>query len=152
MAEILSRQATDIAARKKLHPNTAGCETTVIAVTPAAAAWANGDTFATGVRIPKGSRFTTASTVSHGAMGASVVMDLGIRNFDTKTVIDADGLAASLSVASAGRSAANSGALIAGGVDSVTTEDVEVYATLSGATPTANAQFRLEIRYISLGC
>jgi hypothetical protein len=80
-------------------------------------------------------------------MAASVVLAVGIRDA-SGTEIDADGICASVSVASAGRTAINNGALVAAGVEYITTVPCEVYATLSGATPTANAQIRIEVEYV----
>jgi hypothetical protein len=153
MPEIVSRQVTALTGTAtspgKMRPSDAGGRVrTVVVTSPATAAWANGDTIASGFKLPIGTRFLASSFVSNAAMGASVVLDVGIRNFDTKVAIDADGIAAALSVASAGRSALNSGALVAAGAESRTTEISEVYATLSGATPTANAQIRIEVQYV----
>lgn len=150
MAEFNSRQAALIAAGSKTLSNSLGKLRTLVITTPATAAWAQNDTFASGIRLPKGVRFLASSFVSHEAFGASVTLDVGIRNFDgAKTVIDADGIAASVAISSAGRSALNNGALVAAGVESVTTAETEVYATFTGANPTDNAQLRIEIHYLS---
>jgi hypothetical protein len=149
MAEFNSRQAALIAAGSKALSTSAGKKRTVVITSPATAAWAQNDTIASGVRIPKGARFTCGSFVSNEAMGASVTLDVGLRNFDTKVAVDADGIGAAVAVSSAGRSAVNNGALVAAGVESVTTVDTEVYATLTAANPTDNAQFRIEVEYIT---
>lgn len=148
MAEFNSRQAAKIAAGTKLLPSEGSSKVkTVIMTTPATAAWAQNDTIVSGVRIPAGARFLASSIVSHEAFTTSVTLEVGIRNWVTKAVIDADGIAAAVSIASAGRTAINNGALVAAGVDSVTTVDCEVYCTLTGANPTDNAQLRLEVNY-----
>ena len=149
MAEILSRQATLIAAGSKTMSNAVGKLRVLVITSPAVAAWAQNDTFASGIRLPKGVRFLASSYASHGALAASVTLDVGIRNFDTKAVIDDDGIAAAVSVAAAGRTLLNNGVWVADGAESLTTQDVEVHATLEGANPTDNIGLRLEIHYLS---
>jgi hypothetical protein len=153
MPEFASRQVTALAGSAtspgKMRPSDAGGRVrTVVITSPATAAWAQNDTIGSGFKLPIGSRFLSASFVSHEAMGSSVTMDVGIRNFDSKVAIDADGIAAAVSVASAGRTSLNNGALVAAGVEYRTTEVAEVYATLTGANPTDNAQFRIEVHYV----
>jgi len=151
MPEINSRQKTAIAAGQKVLHSVHGTPKCLVFTSPAAAAWAQNDTFASGQRIPAGSRLLANSIVSHGAMAASVTVDVGLRNFVTGVAIDADGIAADVSVAAAGRTALNNGALVAAGVDSVTTEDAEVYVTIEGANPTDDIQMRFEIWYLPPG-
>lgn len=149
MAEITSRQAAKVAARTKMSPNEAYGKKRVIVITsPATAAWAQNDTIASPVLLPVGTRFTCNSFASHAAMGTSVTLDVGIRDVDG-TAIDADGIAAAVSVASAGRTAINNGALVKDGAEYVTTEPCYLYATLGGAAPTANAQIRLEVEVVT---
>ena len=87
------------------------------------------------------------------AMGAGVLLSVGIRNFYTKGAIPSggggSGIAAAVDVAAAGVKALTPGTLVATGVDYVTTEDAEIYATLGGAAATANAQIRIEVDYIT---
>lgn len=149
MAEFNSRQAALVAAGSKTLSNSVGKLRTLVITTPATAAWAQNDTLASGIRLPKGVRFLASSFVSHEAFGASVTLDVGIRNFDTKVAIDADGIASAVAISSAGRSALNNGALVAAGVESLTTADTEVYATFIAANPTDNAQLRIEVHYLS---
>lgn len=149
MAEINSRQAALIAANSKALSNSVGKKRTLIITSPAVAAWAQNDTVASGIRIQKGARFLASSKGSMAAMGAGVTLGVGIRDFATKAVINATGIASAVDVAAAGRVDLNNGALVAAGVEYVALQDVEVYATLGGAAPTANAQFRLEIDYIT---
>lgn len=150
MAEISSRQYTNSTAtpRVKNKPADYGKILVAVATTPAAAAWAQNDTFRTGIRIPRGSRILRSSKVYHGAFGASVTMDVGVRDFDAGTVIDADGLAAALNVAAAGVKDINGGALLVGADGYITTADVEVYATLAGANPTDDIQAEFEIHFV----
>lgn len=149
MAELNSRQKTAIAAGTKILPSVDGKVRCLVFSSPAVAAWAQNDTFASGMKLPKGSRILPTSYVSHGAMAASVTIDVGLRGFTSGTVIDADGIAVDVDVSAAGRTILNNGALVAAGVDSVTTEDAEVYVTIEGANPTDNIQMCFYIHYMS---
>lgn len=150
MPEFNSRQAAKIAAGTKLSPGeSGGVVRSVVLTSPAVAAWAQNDTLASGEPIPIGSRFLSMSYISHEAFGSSVTIDVGIRNFATKVAIDADGIAADVAIASAGRTLLNNGALVAAGVESLTTVVSEVYATFEAANPTDNAQCRIEVFYLS---
>ena len=148
MAEITSRQVTARVLPGRAEPSQEGGKVRKVFITsPASVTWADGDTIGSGKILPAGVRFTAGSIASHAAMAASVVLAVGIRDA-SGTEIDADGICASVSVASAGRTAINNGALVAAGVEYITTVPCEVYATLSGATPTANAQIRIEVEYV----
>ena len=148
MAEITSKQVTARVLPGRAEPSKEGGKVRKVFITsPDSVTWANGDTIGSGKILPAGVRFTAGSIASHAAMAASVVLDVGIRDA-SGTAIDADGICASVSVASAGRTAINNGALVAAGVEYITTVPCEVYATLSGATPTANAQIRIEVEYV----
>ena len=148
MAEIVSKQVTARVLPGRAEPSQEGGKVRKVFITsPDSVTWANGDTIASGKILPAGVRFTAGSIASHAAMASSVVLAVGIRDA-SGTEIDADGICASVSVASAGRTAINNGALVAAGVEYITTVPCEVYATLSGATPTANAQIRIEVEYV----
>ncbi len=148
MAEITSRQVTARVLPGRAEPSQEGGKVRKVFITsPASVTWADGDTIGSGKILPAGVRFTAGSIASHAAMASSVVLAVGIRDA-SGTEIDADGICASVSVASAGRTALNNGALVAAGVEYITTVPCEVYATLSGATPTANAQIRIEVEYV----
>jgi hypothetical protein len=153
MPEFNSRAAALIAAGSKALNTTHGKKRTAVIVSPAVAAWAANDTLAGGILIPKGSRFCASNFVSSAAMGAGVLLSVGIRNFYTKGAIPSggggSGIAAAVDVAAAGVKALTPGTLVATGVDYVTTEDAEIYATLGGAAATANAQIRIEVDYIT---
>lgn len=149
MAEIVSRQAAKVAAGTKMNPNEAYGKKRVLVITsPAVAAWAQNDTIASPVLLPVGTRFGIGSNASHGALGASVTLDLGTRDVNG-TVIDADGIAAAVAVATATRTALNNGAFVAAGVEYVTTVPCYVYATLTGANPTDDIQLRIEVEVIT---
>lgn len=154
MTEIVSRQVSTLTGTAttsgKVSPASGYGRRRVIVITsPATATYAATDTIGSGIRLPVGTRFLSGSHVSHEALGAGITMNIGIRNFDTKAVIDSDGIGAAISVAAAGVSAANNGALVAAGVESLTTVPTEVYATLMGGTPTADAQFRIEVEVVA---
>lgn len=149
MAEFNSRQITALAATPKVkaNPYDHGTIKCLIATTPAAAAWAQNDTFVIGT-IPKGSRILRSGMLYHGAWTTSVTMDIGVRGTDG-TVIDADGLAAALNVAAAGEKEINGGALLRQAGGYITTADVVVYATAAGANPTDDSQAEFEIHYLA---
>lgn len=150
MPEFNSRQKTALTGtpKVKISPTDHGRVEVQVATTPAVAAWAQNDTFSTGIRIPKGSRILRSGRVSHGAFGASVTMSVGLRNADAGTVIAAAGLASALDVAAAGVKELDGGTLVASGVAYTTDQDVEVYATLAGANPTDNIQAEIEVHYL----
>lgn len=150
MAEINSRQAAAIAANKKLLPaRIGGKKRTIIIQTPATHALANGDTIASGVRLPVGTRFLADSFVSRAALGAGVTLGIGLRNFKTKEVLSATGIASAIDVSAAGNTAANNGAYVAAGVDYVTQVETELYLVIGGANPTASAQIRAEVSILN---
>ena len=151
MAEINSRQKTAIAAGDKVDHTVQGTAKCLVFTSPATAAWAQNDTFASGLRIPAGSRILSKCALICGALGASVTADLGLRNFLTGAEVDLDGIAANVAVASAGVYAMNNGALVASGIDSVTTVDTEPVVTLEGANPTDDIQIRVEVWYLPPG-
>lgn len=147
MAEFDSRQKTNLANRIKVPPTDYGKVQVAVATTPATAAWAQNDTWGTGIRIPAGSRILRSGRLSHGIFGASVTAHVGIRALDG-TVIDVDGIAASLDVAAAGVKELDGGSLFAAGVAYTTTQEAEVYVTLLSANPTDNAQAEVEIHWL----
>ena len=143
MAEFDSRQlaALEGSPKVKASPFDHGRISVAVATTPAVAAWAQNDTWNTGIVIPKGSRILRSGRLSHGIFGASVTMSVGIRATDSAgTVIDVD---------AAGVKELDGGSLFAAGVAYTTTQDSEVYCTLLAANPTDNAQAEVEIHYIA---
>lgn len=146
MAEVVSKQAAKIAAGTKLTGADVGFPRVVVFTSPDTVTWADGDTLGSGIRLPIGTRILANGYASFADMGTSIVLNVGLRNASTLVAVDADGIAASVDVATAAaRSILNSGALVAAGVEYVTTVETEIYATLSGGTPTANAQIRIEV-------
>ena len=149
MAEFDSRQLANLEASPKVKapPSDYGKLMVACATTPATAAWAQNDTWSTGIIIPKGSRILRSGRCSHSAWGASTTLDVGIRALDG-TVVDVDGIADGLDIAAAGVKELDGGSLFAAGVSYVTTQDVEVYVSALSANPTDNAQMELEIHFL----
>lgn len=151
MAETNTTQGAKLVARTKLLTHeTHGRVRMLCSKMPAAfAQLAINDTIFIG-RVPVGSRFLNHGSVSCGVGTANSVLDIGLRSTATGTVIDADGIAVGIDIAAAGNSkAANSGALIAAGAEYVTTEEVDVYATVRVAVGVANQVLKFEIPYVT---
>ena len=154
MAEITSRQAARIASSAfgyKMGPASSNGVRASVITGPDTAAWAQNDTCGNRDRIPAGSRIIGAF-VSCAAMGASVTLDVGLRAWTpdgTGAAVDADGIVTALAVSSATSAFNGSGALVAAGVESVTTVDTEPYFTLGGANPTDDADIRVTVLYIA---
>lgn len=148
MTAIVSRQAAYVAANaKKLAPEMGlGRSMWYVWTSPAVVAWAQNDTMICAHLVPKGSRILSGGFASHGALTTSVTLDVGlVKASDGTTEYDLDGIASNVDVSAAGRSALNSGALVAAGVEHILTEDCYLIATLEGANPTDNIQLRIEI-------
>lgn len=153
MAEIASKQATRAlgASGAKLLQTDFSKVRILTITSPDTVTWADGDIIASPVILPAGTRFTCGTFVSHADMGTSITLNIGIRTV-AGVAIDADGIAASLDVSTASaRTIGNNGALVAAGVEYVTTVPCQVYATLAGGTPTANAQIRIEVECLTGG-
>lgn len=151
MAEITSRQAARIASQGKMSAGSSNPLRASVITGPATAAWAQNDTCGNRDRIPAGSRIVGAF-VNCAAMGASVTLDVGLRAWTadgTGAAIDADGIVAALAVSSATNAFNASGALVASGVESLTTADAEPYFTLTGANPTDDAAIRVTVMFIA---
>ena len=153
MAEIVSRQAARIVASAsgyKMGAASANGMRASVITGPDTAAWAQNDTCGNRDRIPAGSRILGA-LVSCAAMGASVTLDVGLRAWKedgTGAAVDADGIVTALAVSSATSAYNASGALVASGVESVTTVDTEPYFTLAGANPTDDADIRVTVLWV----
>lgn len=154
MAEVLSLQAARAGAGAtgygKRLPTDQGKVQTILVTAPAGTTWASGDTVASGVSLPVGSRFLSTGQMATDAMGAGITADVGLRNFATKAVIDADGIGAAVNMATSTVRSVQNGAFLSA-MDYVTTEPAEVYVTLAGGTPTANTRFRLELQVLIPG-
>jgi hypothetical protein len=149
MAEQVSKQAAKVAAGTKLTGADMGKPTVVVMTSPDTVTWAQNDTLASPVIIPKGSRILPYGYASFQDMGTSITLDVGLRKVSDGTAVDADGIAAAVDVATAAaRSILNNGALVKDGVEYVTTVDTYLYATLGGGTPTANAQICITVPFL----
>jgi hypothetical protein len=80
---------------------------------------------------------------------ATSVLDIGLRKTKDGTVIDADGIAVGIDIAAAGTKSAINGALITNGAEYVTTEEVDVYATVRVAALAANQALKVELSYVA---
>lgn len=150
MAEVNTTQGAKLLAGTKLSPHESGGRVrTLAAKMPAAyAQLAINDTIFLG-RIPVNSRILLDGWIGCAAGTASCVLDIGLRSTKTGVVIDADGIAVGIDAAAAGNKAANNGALITNGAEYVTTEEVDVYATVRGAVLAANQALKFEIDYVT---
>lgn len=150
MAEVNTTQGAKVLAGTKLLPHeNAGRKRVLASKMPETYAQAAiNDTIFLG-RVPVNSRFTGNSLVSCAAGTVSCTLDIGLRSTKTGTVISATGIATGVDAAAAGQKAANNGALIANGAEYVTTESVDVYATVKGAVLAANQALKFEIEYVT---
>lgn len=150
MAEVNTTQGAKILTRSKVLANESfGRKRILASKMPAAyAQLAINDTIFIG-RVPAGTRFTLNSNVGLGTGTASCVLDIGLRKTKDGTVIDADGLAVGIEATTAGNKPANTGALITAGAEYITTEEVDVYATVRGAVLAANQALKFEIEYVN---
>lgn len=149
MAEVKSTQTTNIASGYKNLPSADGGRKRMFYAryVNGASTLATSDTIYLG-DLPKGARICKDWLVNCAAGTASSTLDIGIRTKSTGTVIDADGIAASVNTAAAGYKDANTGALIAAGAEYVTTAEVEVYATVTGAVFAASQALTVEGSYV----
>ncbi|HWK72184.1 MAG TPA: hypothetical protein VNS29_15225 [Burkholderiaceae bacterium] len=150
MAEVNTTQAAKVLANQKILPYESFGRVRILAAKlPAThAELAINDTIFIG-RIPGGSRILINNKVSCASGTASSTLDIGLRKTSDGTVIDANGIASSVNTAAAGHKDANNGELIASGAEYVTTEEVDVYATVTGAVLAANQALRFEIQYVA---
>lgn len=150
MAEIQTALAAKLIANQKLRTTESFGRVRILSTAMPAtyASQATGTTILIG-RIPGGAKILTSNIVSCAAGTASSTLDIGLRTLKDGTVIDADGIAAAVNIAAAGLKAANTGALIANGVEYITPEAVEVYATVGGAALAANQALKFEIQYVA---
>jgi hypothetical protein len=149
MAEVKSTEMTSVAAGAKLLPYQDGGRVRAFyaGYTNGASTLATNDTIYLG-DLPKGARIRKDWLVNCGTGTASSTMDIGVRSKATRTAIDADGIGAAINTAAAGYKDANNGALIAAGAEYVTTEAVEVYATVTGAVLAANQVLTVDGSYV----
>lgn len=149
MAEVKSTQMTSVAAGQKLLPGVDGgrkrqffAEYLAPASTQAVS-----DTIYLG-DLPKGARINHDWLCNFSTGTASCTLDVGFRSKATGTVIDVDGIAALAAVTTAGQVALNTGSSLAPGLTYVTTEVVEVYATIRAAVLAASQKLIFEGSYV----
>jgi len=149
MAEVKSTQTTAVAAGQKLLPSSDGGRKRLFFAeyVQGAATQAISDTIYLG-DLPKGARICKDWLVNLTTGTASCALDIGFRSKATGSVIDADGIAASVEAATAGYKDANTGSSLTGGLQYVTTEAVEVYATIKTAVLAANQKITVEGSYV----
>ena len=149
MAEVKSTQMTSVAAGSKLLPSADGGRERLFYAEYLAPAntQAVSDTIYLG-DIPKGARIchNWIGNISTGT--ASCTLDVGFRSKATGTVIDVDGIAAAVAVTTAGAVTFNNGSSLPAGLSYVTTEAVEVYATIRAAVLAASQKLIFEGTYV----
>ena len=151
MAELatVTRTAVAIAAGLKTHPAAHNRVRVVVLDTPATYTAASGDTFGSGIVIPKGSRILTGPMLSNAANTASLTLAVGLRDATTKVAVDATAIMAATAITSAATAPIYTGTKLTAGQYYVLPQDCEIYGTFAAATPTANAAIRVEIEYVS---
>lgn len=151
MAEVNSVQGAKIVAGKKLMPADSHGRQRVLIATLAAthAAYAIDDTIFLG-RVPANSRFLLGGVIGVVDAGTtSSTLNIGIRNTQTGEVIDADGIAAGVDIASAAVVKCDTGELVANGSVYVTPAEVDVYATVKGAVLKIDQKMKFQIPYVT---
>jgi hypothetical protein len=149
MAEVKSTQMTTVAAGQKLLPSADGGRLRLFFAEflNGASTVAVSDTIYLG-DLPKGARICHDWIANFSTGTASCTLDVGFRSKATQTVIDVDGIAALAAVTTAGQVALNTGSSLAAGLSYVTTEVVEVYATVRAAVLAANQKLIFEGSYV----
>ncbi len=148
MAEINGRGAAELAAGRKILFDSQGKSFVAVAEMPSTYSAANGDTIGSGLILKKGARLLSGVTISNAANGASVTLAVGLRDPVTKTAIDATAIAAATAITTAATAQVNTGTKITAGQRYVLPQDAEIYFTIAGGTPTANAAIRVEVPYL----
>ena len=151
MAELnnITRTSAAILAGRKTDPTNQNRTRVAVIETAAAYTAANGDTFATGIVLPKGTRLLMPVSLSNAANAASVTLSLGLRDATTKVAIDATAIMAATAIASAQAIQVNTGTKLTAGQFYVLPQDCEIYGTFGGATPNANVAIRAEVSYVA---
>lgn len=149
MAEVKSTQTTAIAAGYKVLPSADGGRKRAFYAeyVNGASTLAIADTIYLG-DLPKGARILHDWVCNFSTGTASCTLDVGFRKKSDGTVIDVDGIAALAAVTTAGQVALNTGSSLAAGLSYVTTEVVEVYATVRAAVLAANQKLIFEGSYV----
>jgi len=150
MAEISGRAATEIAAGRKVLPDTQGESARAVCEMPLVHAGAAiADTIGFGVILKKGTRLLCPVTLSNGAGTAASTLAVGLRHPVTKVAIDATAILAATAINAAQTVQANTGTKVTAGQRYVLDQDAEIYGTVAGAAVPANQAIRVEVPYIS---
>jgi hypothetical protein len=152
MAELtnVTRSSAAITAGRKTDPADHNRVRVAVFQTAATyAAVASGDTIATGLVLAKGTRLLCPVTLSNATNAASVTLAVGLRDAVTKVAIDATAIMAATAITTAATAQVNTGTKLTAGQFYTLPQDAEIYATIGGATSTANAQIRVEISYVA---
>lgn len=138
------------APRVKSRPQDAGNnEKVFVAQTPATyAAQAINELFDMFV-LPAGTRILPTGLVECAAGAASSTLNIGIRSLATGTVVSATQIASAVNLSAAGTKSINNGAAFAGS-GYITTEDVIVYGTFTGATSQANQAITVYLPVVTI--
>lgn len=149
MAEVKSTQTTAIAAGYKVLPSADGGRKRnfYAEYVNGASTLATSDTIYLG-DLPKGARILHDWVLNFSTGTASCTLDVGLRKKSDGSVIDVDGIADGVAVTTAGQVALNNGSSLAAGLSYVTTEVVEVYATVLVAVLAANQKLIFEGSYV----
>ena len=149
MPDINGRAAAELAAGRKVLPDTQGESGRAVCEMPTTYTAAQNDTVGTGVILKKGTRLLCPVTISNAANTASLTLAVGLRNPVTKVATDATAIAAATAITTAATQQVNTGTKLTAGQRYVLESDQEIFFTLAGATPTANAAIRVEVPYIT---
>lgn len=151
MAELatVTKTAIAIAAGRKVDPTANNRSRKAVITTAAAWIAANGDTFGTGIVLPKGTRLSGDVFASFSAGAASSTLSIGIRDAVTKVAVDATAIINALAITTAASAGVTTGTKVITGQDYVLPQDCELYGTFGGATPQANQVIRIEVPYIA---
>jgi len=149
MAEVKSTQTTAVAAGQKLLPSSDGGRKRLFFAEYLQGAGTQpiSDTIYLG-DLPKGARICKDWLLNCSAGTATGTLHIGLRKKSDQTVVAASGIAASVDVAAAGYKDANTGSLLAAGLQYVTAEALEVYATINVAVLAASQKITIEGSYV----
>jgi len=148
MAEVNSKQAANKAANKRNRSADYNPVRCLVITTPDAWTAADGDTMATGQKLPPEAR-PIGVKVGCAAGAASSTVSVGHRKLSDGSGAVAASLG-SQAINAAGTFDVDNGTLMANGADAVTPDyEVEVFLTFGGANPTANQDLRIEVLFVA---
>jgi hypothetical protein len=150
MAELLTvtRSQVDITAGRKTHPTAMNRDRVCVITAPATyAAPAAADTAGTGLNLVKGSR-VLGGVLCSVVTGGGGTVSIGIRDAQTKAVIDATAVVNAFSLAAASTAFIFTGTKIINGQYYLMPQEVELYLTFAG-TPVLNIAFRFEVHFVA---